>query len=394
MSNMLLMLGITIGLFAIGDILGIATKAKVSSIFVALILFLILFMTNMIPQDIINLAGLTQVGRWASPILVFGMGTMVNLKQLKDEWRTVVLAIISMFVAAISVLAIIPIIGKETAIVSIPIINGGIVATNIMVNGALEKGLTIAAAFGTLVYAIQKFVGTPPASFFGLKEANKILEEYRNSKISEELTEQAESSIKKELKQKINFSDKNKVYFTPFVCFAIAVFGAYIGILLQDLTGVNNSIWCLFLGATLSYFGVVPEKILDHGKSSGFVTMVVFAGIIPSLAKITPNELMTLSWQLVVVFIAVIVGSYIFMCVLPTWKIVGSKNIAMGISMAQLLGFPATYLIANEIATAVAKNEEEHQIVMKKIAPAYVVSGLATVTTLSILVAGYFIGHL
>lgn len=392
MKEMLLMLTITIGLFAIGDILGIATKAKLSSIFVALILFLALFMTGTIPHDIINLAGLTQVGRWASPVLVFGMGTMVNLKQLKDEWRTVLLAMVSMGVAVVSVLAVSPFVGKDAAIVSIPIINGGIVATNIMVNGALEKGLPIAAAFGTLVYAIQKFVGTPPASFFGIKEAHRILDDYRNNKDS--YAEQKESREKGEKAKGETFAERKKVYFTPFVCFAIAVLGAYVSMLLQGVTGVNSTIWCLFLGAALSYLGYIPEKILDHGKSSGFVTMVVFAGIIPSLAKITPGELFTLSWQLVIVFAAVVIGSYIFMCVLPTWKIVGSKNIAMGISMAQLLGFPATYLIANEIATAVAENEEEHQVIMKKIAPAYVVSGLATVTTLSILVAGHFVSYM
>ncbi|MGL5583720.1 MAG: hypothetical protein ACRDCE_22635, partial [Cetobacterium sp.] len=62
MSEMLLMLCITVSLFAIGDILGVATKAKVSSIFVALMLFLILFMTGTIPGDIISKAGLSQVG--------------------------------------------------------------------------------------------------------------------------------------------------------------------------------------------------------------------------------------------------------------------------------------------------------------------------------------------
>jgi hypothetical protein len=58
--------------------------------------------------------------------------------------------------------------------------------------------------------------------------------------------------------------------------------------------------------------------------------------------------------------------------------------------MAQLLGFPATYLIANEIATAVAKDEEEREVVLKRIMPAYVIAGLASVTTLSIVVAGFF----
>lgn len=391
MSEMLLMLCITVSLFAIGDILGVATKAKVSSIFVALMLFLILFMTGTIPEDIISKAGLSQVGRWASPILVFGMGTMINVKQLIDEWKTVLLTLISMIAALIGVFLVSPIIGKEAAIVSIPIMNGGIIATNIMVSGAMEKGFTIAAAFGTLVYAVQKFVGTPPASFYGLKEAREILKEYRKGKLEniDSININMQNSQKK-----LGFAHRYKNYFTPFVCFTIAALAGYISILLQELTGVNNSIWALAFGAILSYFNLVPDKILDHGKSSGFITMVVFAAIIPSLAKIDLEQVMTLSWQLIVAFIGVFVATYVIMFILPTWKLVGSKNLAMGISMSQLLGFPATYLIVNEIATAVAENEEEHEVIMKKIAPSYVIGGLASVTTLSIVIAGYFVEFL
>ena len=33
------------------------------------------------------------------------------------------------------------------------------------------------------VYAIQKFVGTPPASYFGMREGRKVLEQFRAGKI-------------------------------------------------------------------------------------------------------------------------------------------------------------------------------------------------------------------
>ena len=78
----------------------------------------------------------------------------------------------------------------------------------------------------------------------------------------------------------------------------------------------------------------------------------------------------------------------------PTWKIVGSRDLAMGIAMAQLLGFPATYLIANEIATALTDDEEEKNAILKRIIPAYVVAGLASVTTISIIIAGIFVEFL
>lgn len=67
------------------------------------------------------------------------MGTMINIKELIDEWRTVVMAIISMIVGIIAIFAVIPLVGKEAAVVSIPIINGGIIATQIMTGAAMEK---------------------------------------------------------------------------------------------------------------------------------------------------------------------------------------------------------------------------------------------------------------
>ena len=55
-----------------------------------------------------------------------------------------------------------------------------------------------------------------------------------------------------------------------------------------------------------------------------------------------------------------------------------------------MLGFPSTYLISNEVALALAENEEEKEYILGKIMPRFVVAGLASVTTLSIIVAGIF----
>ena len=50
----------------------------------------------------------------------------------------------------------------------------------------------------------------------------------------------------------------------------------------------------------------------------------------------------------------------------------------------------STFLISNEIALAVAETEEEKEYILGKIMPRFVVAGLASVTTLSIIVAGIF----
>lgn len=383
---------VCLALFAIGDFLGVFTKAKLSSVFVALILFLVGFMTKVLPGDIIEQAGLTQISKWSAAFIVFHMGTKINFKQLVKEWRTVVVSLIAMIVALISLLAVSPIIGKESAIVSIPIINGGLIATQIMTEGAMEKGLTLAAALGTIVYAVQKFVGTPPASFHGLKEAEKMLVAYRTNNGAGVSLNKINIETAKE--EKVLLYKKYDKYFTDFVCLAVTGFFAWISSWLGKATPVNYSIWALILGAVVGGAGLIPPSILEKGKASGLLQMAIFASIIPSLAKISMADLAVLGWQTVVVFIACMVGIYIFMYLLPTWKICGSKDLAVGIAMAQLLGFPATYLIANEIATAVAKTPDEKEYVLSKLMPAYVVAGFVSVTSLSIVIAGIMVKFL
>jgi len=385
---MFLYFTITVGFFAIGDLCGVITKAKLSSVFVAMALFLISFMAKFIPADMIKQAGLTEAAAWSSPLIIFHMGTMINVKELINEWRTVVMSVISMLVAVIAVFAVAPIVGKDAAIVSIPIINGGIIATQIMTKGAMDHGLTVIAALGTLVYAVQKFVGTPPASYFGMKEGQKILTAYREGKIK------AEQDKKEEVKAepKNTFAKKYDKYFTTFVCIAISGVVAILTRVIQDKTGLNASISALIFGTLASYAGIVPNAIMDKAKVSGFLSFAVFASLIPSLANIKFADLKTLGFQIVIIFAAFVIGIFIFCYLLPTWKIVGSRDLAMGISMAQLLGFPATFLISNEIAVALTDDEEEKKVILKRIIPAYVVAGLASVTTLSIVTAGIFVG--
>ncbi len=377
-------------LFAIGDVLGVLTKAKLSSVFVALMLFLVGFLTGIFPADIIAQARLSQLGGWAAAYTIFHMGTSINLGELKREWKTVLLSVISMLIVIAAVLLTIPVIGKEAAIVSIPIVNGGIVATQIMTEAALEKGFALAAALGTIVYAVQKFVGTPPASFCGLKEAEAVLTEYRADK--EAYLKKIGRSQEQLAGVKPGFADKYKKYFTDFTCLGVTGFFAYMSYVLQDWTNgaVSYSIWALVFGATIGHFKLVPKNIMAHAKCSGLLSVALFASIIPSLATIKVEDLAGLSIQTVVVFVATLAVIFLVMYLTPVWKLVGSKHLAVGISMAQLLGFPATFLIANEVATAASKNEDEKEIVLQKIMPAYVVAGFASVTSISIIIAGIF----
>ena len=393
MSDMLLWFSVVLVLFAIGDLIASKTKAKVSAVFVTLLLFLILFVTKAIPADIIEKAGMTAAASWSVPMIMFSMGTMLNVKQFIDEWRTVLTAWLGIVAVIVCVSLCIPLFGKSTVLTSIPVINGALPATTIMTQAALEKGLTLAAATATVVFAIQKFIGTPIASRAALQEANRLLVEYHEAK-SKGIDLANVDTDKKEAentgtKVKQAFCEKYDKYYSTNVCiFFIALF-SYLGYELSEIIHVNYSIVCLVVGVIVTRIGIVPKDILEKGKIKGFINMVVFAAVIPSLAKISLTDLISLFVPIVGMFAASIIGIFLMMKVLPGWKIIGSKPLAFGVGFCQMLGFPTTYLISNEVCNAVGETEEERAYLMSKIMPKLVVGGMACM--ISIVVAGLMV---
>ncbi|HCQ6176225.1 TPA: permease [Clostridioides difficile] len=393
MSDMLLWFSVVLVLFAIGDLIASKTKAKVSAVFVTLLLFLILFVTKAIPADIIEKAGMTAAASWSVPMIMFSIGTMLNVKQFIDEWRTVLTAWLGIVAVIVCVSLCIPLFGKSTVLTSIPVINGALPATTIMTQAALEKGLTLAAATATVVFAIQKFIGTPIASRAALQEANRLLVEYDEAK-SKGIDLANVDTDKKEAentgtKVKQAFCEKYDKYYSTNVCiFFIALF-SYLGYELSEIIHVNYSIVCLVVGVIVTRIGIVPKDILEKGKIKGFINMVVFAAVIPSLAKVSLTDLISLFVPIVGMFAASIIGIFLMMKVLPGWKIIGSKPLAFGVGFCQMLGFPTTYLISNEVCNAVGETEEERAYLMSKIMPKLVVGGMACM--ISIVVAGLMV---
>lgn len=377
--------------FAFGDFVGAKTKAKVSTMFVIMTTFLILFITKTIPADICTTANLTYVTKIGLQFLLIDMGSSVSFTELKKEWRTVATATIALFLAIIGCAIAMPIIGREASLVSMPVIAGGVVAANTMVTSAENLGLSTCAALAAFIYATQKFVATLPASNGGLKYANNLIVEYRNLDNKQMALEEVKSSNEKQL-----FWQINKRYYTNFICLAIAGIIAYLAYLLGELTHgwVSQSLWSMILGIIARNLGLVPGHFLrDVSKSAGFFSFLTMVAMIPALAKINISQIPIIGFNALIIFISsmtIIVIAFLFT---PLWRICGSKSLSLGIAMCQMIGYPGTQLIADEIANAVGTNDEERDYISKKLGTAYVIAGFTTVTLLSVVLAN-FIGKI
>ena len=92
---------IVVVVFALGDLIGHFTKGKLSGMMMVMLIFLIAFLAKIIPGDIIDQAGLTQLSSAATGMVLFNMGTTINIKQMIREWRVVAMAALCMIVSCV-----------------------------------------------------------------------------------------------------------------------------------------------------------------------------------------------------------------------------------------------------------------------------------------------------
>lgn len=375
--------------FALGDIVGKITKGKLSGMMVVMLLFLVGFLTKLIPADIIDQGGLTALSKLAIAMVLFNMGTTLNVKQLIEEWRTVLMAALCMLASCLVMLLVSPIIGFDTVLVGMPVINGAAMATSLMASAAAEKGLATAAALCAVIYSVQKFVGAPIASAMGIRYGKKLLKAYRENPAQFKKQETGNGAS-----AKVSFADKHKEWYSANVMMALVAAGSWVAHILGDLTPINYSIWALLLGVACAASGLVPTKPLQKSNSYGLMMVAVFGSIIPSLAKVSLSDLGTMVFQTIVLFAAALIGVALVGWVLPTWKLVGDKDLAVGIGVEQFLGFPSNVVICREVGDAVGETPEEKAFIEDTLNVPYVVGGITVITVLSTMLAGFVINML
>ena len=375
--------------FALGDIVGKITKGKLSGMMVVMLLFLVGFLTKLFPADIIDQGGLTALSKLAIAMVLFNMGTTLNMKQLIEEWRTVLMAALCMLASCVVMLLVSPIIGFDTVLVGMPVINGAAMATSLMASAAAEKGLATAAALCAVIYSVQKFVGAPIASAMGIRYGKKLLKAYRENPAQFKKQETGNGAS-----AKVSFADKHKEWYSANVMMALVAAGSWVAHILGDLTPINYSIWALLLGVACAASGLVPTKPLQKSNSYGLMMVAVFGSIIPSLAKVSLSDLGTMAFQTIVLFVAALIGVALVGWVLPTWKLVGDKDLAVGIGVEQFLGFPSNVVICREVGDAVGETPEEKAFIEDTLNVPYVVGGITVITVLSTMLAGFVINML
>lgn len=231
--------------------------------------------------------------------------------------------------------------------------------------------------------------GAPIASAMGIRYGKKLLKAYRENPAQFKKQETGNGAS-----AKVSFADKHKEWYSANVMMALVAAGSWVAHILGDLTPINYSIWALLLGVVCAASGLVPTKPLQKSNSYGLMMVAVFGSIIPSLAKVSLSDLGTMAFQTIVLFAAALIGVALVGWVLPTWKLVGDKDLAVGIGVEQFLGFPSNVVICREVGDAVGETPEEKAFIEDTLNVPYVVGGITVITVLSTMLAGFVINML
>ena len=333
------------------------------------------------------------------------MGTLMSIRELCAEWKTIAIAaaalggMVAMLVTVGRVL-----IGWDAVVIGTPPLSGGLVAAIMMAEAATKKGLTELAVLGTVIYVVQGFVGYPLTALCLKSEGKRLL---RLRKENPDAFAVAAVSSDGEPKRQALLPPLPEKYQTTFTHLAAIALVACV----SDYAAASFKSWligmdpaygayalhplviCLIFGAIAAELGIVERKPLLRASSFGFILTAIMGFIMGMLNKATPDMMVKILYPLAVVVVVgvagLLAGSFL------VGKLLGYTGpMSMALSLTALYGFPPNYVLTDEASKALAGNREEYDFLMGQMLPKMLVGGFITVTITSVILAGIFINML
>ena len=377
-------------IMSIGDIVSTITKAFVPSVFVAAALFLAGFWQGWLPLDVVDKAQMGgMIANISMYLLIAHMGTLMSVRELCREWKSVVIAIAGLAgMCAALLYGGSQLIDRNAIIAGTPPLSGGIVAAIIMSEAAAAKGMALWSVMALLIYIVQGFVGYPITALCLKSEGKRLLRLRAEGHVFEAKDAEAESKNGFHL-----VPTKYQTTYTHLACTAaIGLLSQFASEQIKALTTVNIHplVICLIFGAIAAELGIVERKPLLKSGSLGYLGAILMVFIMGMLNRGTPEMLPQLMKP-----IAVIVGVGVAGLLVASFivgKILGYTGaISMALALTALYGFPPNYVLTDEASKALAEGDDTtYNFLMDQMLPRMLIGGFVTVTLTSVVLAGIF----
>ena len=270
-------------------------------------------------------------------------------------------------------------------VVATPPLTGGVVASIIMSEAAKAKGLETLAVLAVGMYVMQGFAGYPLTAITLNMEGKRLVEKFRKGEL-QLIKKDENTTVEKKLIPPI----PKKFQSTYIFLLQLGIL-SQISLFIANLTNkaVSEFVICLVVGAIAAELGFIERKPLNLSGTFGFFMTGLMAFIFGGLAQATPEMIK----ELIVPFIGIIAFGVIGLVVL---SIIAAKifkesiPMSIAISLNALYGFPVNYTLTNDAAKAIGKTDEEVEFLIESMLPKMLIGGFASVTIISVVIAGVF----
>ena len=382
---------VVLAFIAFGELISIWSKARIPSLLVAMLSIFVFAKIGIVPETVIDDSMLVQIYTILVAPLLFHMGTLIPLRVMLKQWRSVIIATSGMLVAVLLILAVVaPLFGFETFVAGSGPLAGGIVATSLTTEGLTAHGAASSIiVLPALVLMLQSLPSMPMTNFLLRRYAAKL----RDSGELQELA-RAHHAEEEEVQQKKKpitlpgFLVDNQL----FMLFLILV-GGSAATLLAVPTHIPSSILALILGILAAAVGLSPDKAMERSNSFGIAMAGVIAIVMAPLVTASVQDVINAFLPTVMVLIvggAGIIGGGFIATKLLRWK----SGLGMSVALTAMYGFPADYLLTNEVARSVARDEDEKEALLSAMLPPMLVGGFTSVSAGSIVIASVLVSLL
>ena len=389
--------------YLIGEAVSNVTKAWVPSVFVTAAILLIGYWT-VIPPTLVSDSKLIPFGSTIGIyLLITHMGTIISVKQLAEQWKTIVVCLAGLAGMCGACLLICPMLmPREYVISGLPPLTGGIIAAVTMQTAAAEKGLAEAALFAIAMYCVQGFAGYPLTAACLQLEGKKLLKKFRAGEASAADASEIDKANALEagavVEKKKLIPPLPEKWNGPVMIFLklgiVAWLSTQLGsIVFPGIGKISGAVWALVLGVIFTTLGFLDTNSLNKANSYGIIMFALMMYVFDGLKDSTPAMLGSVIGPMVILIVVGVAGMAI--CEFIVAKLLKlSFTLAFANGLTALYGFPPNAIITENTCKALGETKEEFDYLMAEMYPSMIVGGFTTVTITSVIIAGIFAGML
>ena len=388
--------------YFIGEAVSNLTKAWIPSVFVTAAVLLAGYWT-FIPTTVVSDSMLIPFGSTIGIyLLITHMGTVISIKQLLAQWKTIVVCLAGLAGMCALCLAVLPgIIGRDLVVAGLPPLTGGIIAATTMMKAAEAKGLAEAAIFAIAMYCVQGFAGYPLTAVCLQLEGKKLLKGYRAGEYKLEGTVSDVDAVNGKLNDGTVKEHKKLIPPMPATWNGPVVILLKLGIVswLATQLGtivipiinmkISGAVYALILGIIFTSIGFLDENAINKANSYGIIMFALMMYVFDGLKDCTPEMLSNIIGPMILLIVVGVAGMAV-LCFIVAKVLKVSVLMAFATALTALYGFPPNAIITEATCTALAQTPEEKEFLMSRMFPPMIVGGFTTVTITSVVIAGIF----